>query len=306
MQSFVLPIVTQLNGEPTVTDDGDIVYLFPELQTTASKTKAIKASSTSSSDAAILKRAGLDPKASAQEIQIMLNYNGISTRGAYEKKELLKILEKALPPMTEEEESKLQQEADYADPTVLVEREIPFSVATDFNKLIAGGLGVVNLGGALYLGNQLGQITAAGYSLPGIYGTIAGAYPALLGYALLFNIIPLARNFWIQRQNANIAQRNMTRKRWRTALASSMGKVQRKLKAAKAMSVKQKRLGSGQGDILYDTKTTIEDLGKEKETLDLSAFDKLLENEDKPKEKVLEEENKPKEKKSEGSTGAFE
>jgi hypothetical protein len=293
-----LPIVTQLNGEPKVTDDGDIVYVFPELQTTASKGKSTSPSlpTSADSDAMLLKRAGLDPKASAQEIQLMLNYNGISTRGAYEKKDLLRILEKALPPLTPEEEAKLAQESDYADPTLLTEREIPFSVATDFNKFLAGGLGVVNLGGALYLGSQLAQITAAGYTLPGIYGTIAGAYPLLLGYALLFNIIPLVRSFWIKKQNASIAQRNAVRRKWRQALANSVSSVlERKLKAAKALGVKQKRLGSSQRDVIYDTKaTTIEDLGKQKETMDLDAFDKLLDQE------------KTKTKKDESSMGSFE
>ena len=160
--------MTQLNGQPTVTDDGDIVYLFPDLQTTAavssSTTKKAIASSSSSdaSDAMVLKRAGLTPNASAREIQMMLNYNGISTKGAYEKKDLLRLLERALPPLTAKELATLEAETDADDPTLLAEREIPFSVATDFNKLLAGGLGVVNLVGALYLGNQIGQITAAG------------------------------------------------------------------------------------------------------------------------------------------------
>merc|ERR1712194_942740 len=137
-ESFVLPIVTQLNGEPTVTEDGDIVYLFPELQTTAS-TKSMFSPSNSlpDSNAMILKRAGLDPNASSQEIQRMLNFNGISTQGANEKRDLMRILEKALPPMTAQEEDELDKEAAYADPSLLAEREIPFSVATDFNKILS-------------------------------------------------------------------------------------------------------------------------------------------------------------------------
>ena len=37
-ESFVLPIVTQLNGEPRVTEDGDIIYVFPELQQSVATT----------------------------------------------------------------------------------------------------------------------------------------------------------------------------------------------------------------------------------------------------------------------------
>ncbi|CAB9497207.1 expressed unknown protein [Seminavis robusta] len=279
-ESFVLPIVTQLNGEPTVTDDGDIVYLFPELQTTASKTAITKSTTDDQeqSNALILKRAGLSPNASTRDIQLMLNYNGISTRNAYDKQALLDILEQALPPLTRQEQEKLEQQAAQQDPSLLTEREIPFSVATDFNKIAAGALGVVNLGGALYLGTQLAQITAAGYSLPGMYGAVAGAFPLLLGYALLYNAIPLVRNFWINQQNAQISARNSLRKQWKTALAESVNTAlfKRKLKAAKAMGVKQKRVGSN--NVIFDTsKTTLEELGKQKEQAELSAFDSLLE-----------------------------
>jgi len=285
-KSFVLPIVTQLGGEPTVTDDGDIVYIFPELQTTASTKSALPSSSSISAGSPdmILKRAGLSPNSSTRDIQLMLNYNGISTQGAYERKDLIRILEKALPPMTAEEQSALEKEADLEDPTVLVEEEIPFSVATDFNKILSGALGAVNLGGALYLGSQLSAITAAGYTLPGIYGTIAGLYPLLLGYAIVFNAIPLVRNIWLKRQNAEIGRRNGIRKKWRAALANGGSQLKQKLQAAKAMAIKRKRLGSSKNDILYDTaSTTIENLGKQKEIAELSAFDKLLQDDDESK-----------------------
>jgi hypothetical protein len=41
LQSFVLPIVTQLNDEPQVTED-DIVLLFPELQLLAASAPIVK------------------------------------------------------------------------------------------------------------------------------------------------------------------------------------------------------------------------------------------------------------------------
>ena len=292
--------MTQLNGQPTVTDDGDIVYLFPELQTTAASSSSTSRSITSatSDSAQLLKRAGLDKNASARDIQMMLNYNGISTKGAYEKKDLLRLLERALPPLTPEEQAALEAQADVDDPSLLAEREIPFSVATDFNKLLAGGLGVVNLAGALFLGNQLTQITAAGYALPGIYGTIAGAYPLLLGYGILFNAIPLIRNAFLKRQNEQIKERNSKRRQWRLALTKGAGKVQAKLKAAKAMAIRQNKLGSGKKDILYDSSsTTMEQLGQQKEKSELSAFDELLSASD--------DSGKMKKMESDGDGGSF-
>jgi hypothetical protein len=164
--------------------------------------------------------------------------------------------------------------------------------------VLAGGLGVANLGGALFLGNQLAQISAAGYTLPGIYGTIAGFFPLLLGYAVFFNAIPLFRNIWLQRQNAQIAERNAIRKKWRAALASSVNTaVQKKINAAKSWGLKQKRLGSSKREVIFDTsKTSLEELGKQKETADLSAFDKLLDDDNANK----------KAKEKEADLGAFE
>lgn len=34
-ESFVLPVLTRLNGRPEVTPDGNIVYVFPDLMTSA-------------------------------------------------------------------------------------------------------------------------------------------------------------------------------------------------------------------------------------------------------------------------------
>lgn len=34
-ESFILPVLTRLNGRPEVTRDGSIVYVFPELMTSA-------------------------------------------------------------------------------------------------------------------------------------------------------------------------------------------------------------------------------------------------------------------------------
>lgn len=269
-ESFVLPIVTQLDGQPQVTENGDIVYVFPELQVSASSATK-KALPTSNSASMILKRAGLPPNASAREIQQLLYMNGISTRGALEKKDLLKILERALPPMTEDEEADLAQD----DPTLLQEREYKFSLAPDLFKFLAGGLGVVNLGGALYLGNLLGQYAYYGVQLPSYFGLVQSIYPLLLGYAVLFNVIPIARNFWIGRQNAEIQKRNKARRQWRDLLSAKAGSIKRKLASAAKFRTRQKTLTSQ--DMIFDTeKTTAQDLQVQRTKDELADFDKLL------------------------------
>jgi hypothetical protein len=272
-ESFVLPIVSQLDGQPKVTEDGDIVYVFEDLQVSASSSSSSRPQL--SEDGIILKRAGLSTKASARDIQNLLYRNGISAQGALEKKDLLGILEQALPPMTAAEEEEFFQD----DPNLLQEREYKFSLAPDLNKFLAGGLGVVNLGGALYLGNVLRQYAAYGIQLPSFLGLTQSIYPLLLGYAILFNIIPLARNFWISSQNKKIQQRNRARRKWLTKLESKAGSLGRKLKAAAKFGFKKKNVSSD--DIVFDTKTTsTNDLATKKNRNELDAFDKSLNNND--------------------------
>ena len=266
-ESFVLPIVTQLDGEPQVTEDGDIVYVFPELQISAASRAVVpKVSET----AMVLRRAGLPADASVKEIQSLLYLNGINTRGVLEKQDLIKILEDALPPMTPEEEEELID----ADPTMLQERQYRFSLAPDLYKFLAGGLGVLNLGGALYLGNIFSQYALYGVKLPSFLGLTQSLYPLLLVYAILFNAIPLARNFWIGAQNQMIQQRNIARKKWRSRLASKAGSIGRKLKSAAKFAQQRKQLSSS--DVIFDTKTSAVDLQVDRNKQDLDQFDRLL------------------------------
>lgn len=276
-ESFVLPIVTALGGEPVVTEDGEIVYVFSELLTTSAAARSLPTRpSAASREAAVLKRAGMKASASARDIIQVLNYNRISTRGVVNKGDLLQLLEGALPPMTPAQEAQFLD----SDPSVLQEREIKFSLAPEVNKFMAGGLGVVNLGGALYLGNLLAQVASYGARLPSYFGTVQALYPGLLAYAVLFNIIPAARNFYINAQNEAIRNRNARRKSWQTALATALnsnGRIAKKLKAAARFRTNMRLIT---GDVIYDTRQPMEDTAQQKRLQSLADFDKLLEGED--------------------------
>lgn len=228
----------------------------------------------------LLKRAGLDPRASAMDIKRLLMYNGISTQGALERDDLLKILVKAMPPPTEREQAQLLEAQAADDPTVLQEREWKFSLASDMNKFLSGGLGVVNLGGALYLGNLLGQYAMYGVRLPSYYGVVQGLYPLLLVYAILFNVIPLARNIWNGQQNAKIQQRNKIRQGWKEALAmaltNSNSSIAKKIAAATSMRTKMRKLGATKDDLIFDTSLPMEEIQAKKTKSELDDFDKLL------------------------------
>lgn len=273
-ESFVLPIVTALDGEPRVTEDGDIVYVFPELQKSAS----LESSTTSfapsmTRDSWILRRAGLNENASNRDVKRFLEYNGINTRGVLERKDLLQILGQVLPPPSEQEEAQLTQ----SDPSLLVEREWKFSLASDLNKILAGGLGVVNLGGALYLGNLFSRIVPMYGQLPGWYGMVQAFYPFLLAYAIAYNVIPLARNFWIRQQNVKIQNRNNIRQSWKNALATSLqssATFRKKLAAAKKMQTRLEQVGYK--DIVFDTAQSMEEIQKDKVQRALDDFDSKL------------------------------
>lgn len=263
-----MPIVSQLNGEPQVTEDGDIVYVFPELQISAASSSVNRADTSAST----LKRAGLNAKATAGEITTLLRLNGISTRGALEKRDLVEILEEALPPTTSPEEADLMRD----DPSFLQEREYEFSLAPQGNRFLAAGLGIVNLLGALYLGGQLNYYASYGIRLPEFFGVVQSLYPGLLGYAILFNVIPLVRSFWNKQQNAQIRERNKGRRLWKTAVDSGVGRVGRKLKAARRLGTQMKKLGSK--DVFFDTSKGIDDIEKKRQEDALDDFDKLLGN----------------------------
>ncbi|CAJ1970291.1 unnamed protein product [Cylindrotheca closterium] len=266
-ESFVLPVVTQLNGEPRVTDDGDIVYVFPELQISALSSEVVPRTSET---ALVLKRAGLPPSATAREIRNLLNMSRISTTGALEKDDLIRLLKEALPPMTMEEEEELMPQ----DPGLLLERQYKFSLAPDLNKVLAGGLGIVNLGGALYLGRIFSEYAMYGVRLPSFLGLTQSIYPLLLGYAVLFNVIPLARNFWIKSENKKIGERNRARRKWNERLKSKAGNIGRKLKSAAKFATNRRQLNAN--DVIFDTKESAAEMEKSKNQLDLDDFDKLL------------------------------
>jgi hypothetical protein len=161
-----------------------------------------------------------------------------------------------------------------ADPSLLQEKEYRFSLAPAGNKFFAGALGVVNLGGALYLGNLLNQYVLYGIRLPSFLGVAQSLYPILLSYAVLFNVIPIVRNFWISNQNSKIQQRNQARRKWRERALQPGKDIIRKLKAATKFAQNPKFLRGE--DIVYDTKQSASDVQQVKNQMDLQEFDKLL------------------------------
>ncbi len=210
-EGFVLPVVSQLGGQPEVTSDGDIVYIFPELQ--------------------------------------------ISAR-----------------------DDRYERSGAGFDMAYLEEKTLEFSRNPAWGNVVAAGLGAVNLGGALYLGRALTSPALASVQLSGVFGLVQAGYPLLLVYAILFNVIPLARYFYIEKKNTEIKQRNSARRKWLTYLEVGGGKIRRKLEAAKAYKKKMRRL-SNEG-VVYDTKKSFDSLAADKEKDAMARFDEKLDNND--------------------------
>jgi len=158
--------------------------------------------------------------------------------------------------------------------------EVPyeFSAAGSGNLLAAGVLGAVNLGGALYLRALLNSPAMFQVKLGGYFGLVQAGFPLLLGYAVLFNAIPLVRFFWQKGENAKIFERNRVRRAWRTALEAGGEKVRRKLRAAKGMSTSIESLSglrSGK-KMAFDTTKSASEMQVDDEQRAMEEFDKKL------------------------------
>jgi hypothetical protein len=153
-EQYMLPVLTRFNGRPEVSPDGQIVYHFPDLQTTVAE-------------------------------------QGRRSMGTY------------------------LQEALY-----------PFSRASRGQIFGAAALGIVLLVLAIVLNLQL----AGGIILGGAADTFVRAIAVLsLGYSVGYLSIPVIRNFWIQRRNGKIRDRNVKRLQRARALEQADSALEHKL-----------------------------------------------------------------------------
>ncbi len=176
-EDYMLPALTRFNGQPMVSPEGHIVYVFPELQSYASR-----------------------------------------------RQQLL-----AIPPYLQE----------------LPQR---FSAASSGQLALSIGLGVLNLGGALFLGNLLSDVAAAG----GLVGFVQAIYWLLLGYGAAFLGVPLIRYFWLKWRNTKISSRNAQRQERSLQLVDST--VKQKIAYARQFAAQNVIT---KDDLAYTTETDL-------------------------------------------------
>lgn len=133
-------------------------------------------------------------------------------------------------------------------PAYLEERKWRFTKASSTQKIIAIGLGGVNLILALMLGSLLSGELAA--QMGGLVAFVNGIYGILLAYAIGYLTIPLIRYFWIQQKNKRINARNEERFQRVRLLTRADQDLQNKLEAAEAFA---SQTVLSQEDIAYST-----------------------------------------------------
>jgi len=161
-EDYMLPVLTRFNGVPEVTEEGHIIYYFPDLQVTA----------TGKSQSSV--------------------------------------------------------------PAYLEEKPWRFSKASSTQKIVAIGLGGLNLILALMLGSLLSGELAA--QMGGLVAFVNGIYGILLAYAIGYLTIPLIRYFWIQQKNKGITSRNEERSRRARILVSRNQELHNKLQEVQAFA----------------------------------------------------------------------
>lgn len=193
-EGFVVPVLQRLQGEPTVDEDGNLLYWFPLLQ---------NPNFTGNRSTSVLD----DPKAAAT--------------GAY-----------------------------------LQEEKWKFSNAGTGQKIAAGLLGLLNLGGVLFLGWLISDPEfTQDPELQGIVPFTLGILPVLTVYASSFFAIPalrMVRNAW---RNRGVRRRNELRMKAAAKLEEARGQVERKLLSAAKLA--KSKVDPSKSRVVYSTSKDI-------------------------------------------------
>eukprot|EP01084_Bolivina_argentea_P270610 460185_1 len=193
-EKFVLPVVTALKGIPKVTLDGDIVYIFPELQKSAT-------ADSNGGWGGIFSNPMQVASSSLTSLQNLLKSDNCNAILQYVKE----------PPFTF---------------SVCSKQNLILSGSLGVLNLF----GCLYLG-VLFNRLSLGQ---SGIILAGLPGVMQVAYPFLLTYAVVFNVTPAIRAFKIKLANAKLEKLNESREEWASLLTSGgESTLIRKLKSAK-------------------------------------------------------------------------
>jgi len=146
------------------------------------------------------------------------------------------------------------QQSQYTVSEYLHESPWRFSAATSGQIILSGGLGVLNLGLAIFLGFLLYSHNPSIARLGGLVSFVQGIYWLLLAYGMGFLGIPLVRYFWIQQHNSKIAKRNSDRLERARLLVNPDSELQQKMAYAKQFAGEKLIT---QKDLVYSTESDL-------------------------------------------------
>lgn len=146
-----------------------------------------------------------------------------------------------------------EQRGKQSVPDYLRERIWPFSEASSNQLMVAGGLGIANIVGAVVLGQALADPALDPMlRLGGSIGFIDIGYGVLLAYAIAFVTIPLVRYGWLKQKNQRIEHRNEQRRERANRLDHPSPELQHKIDYAHQFAAETVVTAA---DLAYTTET---------------------------------------------------
>ena len=139
-------------------------------------------------------------------------------------------------------------------PHYLQERPWRFSNANVGQLVAAGGLGIGNIVGVLFLGDLLQQVALDPAFQTGFISFVASIYGLLLLYAAGFVVVPVLRYLWITWRNTRVMARNRKRQAHVGLLQQPTPQLQQKLTYAQQFAAQ--RVISAD-DLAYTTETDL-------------------------------------------------
>lgn len=128
-----------------------------------------------------------------------------------------------------------------------------FSQASSGQLMLAAGLGVANIVGAIILGSLLQDQTLV-QSLGGWVALVDVIFPLLLVYGIGFLTVPLIRFIWIKWRNARIEVRNQNRQERVAILNQAQDSIKQKLSFARQFAAETV---IDQKDLAYTTESDL-------------------------------------------------
>lgn len=246
LEAAMLPVLLRFRGRPEVSDDGDIVYVFPEMQEARSAGELIVEDVQTSELKKRLEAFGR-PSSAVDRSEIIADYQRV-TEGLRKRNSSM--------------------------PCSLQERDLQFSEAETDQVLGCVGYGVLAFMCTIYLGTHIASGKAAHIArYHPVVALVVKGFPFLFAYTAAFLGIPVCRWLRLSRANRQMQQRNAWRDEQAAKLARPGQRLLNRLKGAAKWAMNRRSFG----DVVYDTSEDFSAREARSGEDDFKAFDGRLE-----------------------------